>query len=184
MYAAPRAAVTEGGEAACNTSLCRHMKDWFDATVGSQADPCKERNTFVCQASVAFPSFDSSPAKHVATTEGNRTDDPTVGQKHATSEADGQELITSCLKYARNPAEGVQDVLSFLEHFNLDLRRIVDDPTDDPVQRMMQLSLEYGVDAPVSFSRKYDVTAEASAPFTVQVRLSFFFSSRKHSPAM
>ncbi|XP_075559790.1 uncharacterized protein LOC142591351 [Dermacentor variabilis] len=172
MYAAPRAAVTDGGEAACNTSLCRHMKDWFDATVGSQADPCKEWNTFVCQASVAFPSFDSSPAKHVATTEENRTDDPTVAQKHATSEADGQELMMSCLKYARNLAEGVQDVLSFLEQFNLDLRRMVDDPTDDPVQRMMQLSLEYGVDTPVSFSRKYDVTAEASAPFTVQITLN------------
>ncbi|XP_049523871.1 uncharacterized protein LOC125945680 [Dermacentor silvarum] len=173
MQAAPRAAVTEGGEAACNTSLCRHMKDWFDATVGSQADPCKERNTFVCHASVAFPSFDSNPDKHVAIIEANRTDDPTDdGQKHATSEEDGQELMKSCLKYAFNPAKGVQDVLSFLQHFNLDLRRMTDDLAEDPLQRMMQLSLEYGVDAPVSFSRKYDVTGEASAAFALEITLN------------
>ncbi|KAL1442270.1 hypothetical protein MTO96_046496, partial [Rhipicephalus appendiculatus] len=63
---------TEGGQGECDTSMCRHMKDWFDATVGSQADKCKERNTFVCRESVAFPSFDSNVAKPMAATEGKR----------------------------------------------------------------------------------------------------------------
>ncbi|XP_072140227.1 uncharacterized protein [Dermacentor andersoni] len=170
-YAAPRLATTEGGEAKCNTPLCRHMKDWFDATVGSQADPCKERNTFVCHASVAFPSFDLSPPKPVATIDGNsgnRAGDATFREKRTTSEADGLELMKSCLEYAWNPADGVQDVLSFLQLFNLDLRRMADDPAEDPLHRMMQLSFDYGVGVPVSFSRKYDVTAEAPALFAVE----------------
>ncbi|XP_065312360.2 uncharacterized protein [Dermacentor albipictus] len=165
-YAAPRLATTEGGEAKCNTPLCRHMKDWFDVTVGSQADPCKERNTFVCHTSVAFPSFDLSPPK------GNRPDDASFGKKRTTSDADGLELMKSCLEYAWNPADGVQDVLSFLQHFNLDLRRMADDPAEEPLHRMMQLSFDYGVGAPVSFSRKYDVTAEAPAPFALEITLN------------
>lgn len=171
-YAAPRAVATEGGNVECNTSLCRHMKDWFDATVGSQADACKERNTFLCHESVAFPNFDSIVVKPVAATEANGTEEATVGVRRATSEADGQELMNSCIEYAWNPGEGVQDVLSFLQHFNLDLRRMKDDPTEDPLQRMLQLSLDYGVDAPVSFSLKYDVTAEAPGPFTVEITLN------------
>ncbi|KAH6936351.1 hypothetical protein HPB50_016332 [Hyalomma asiaticum] len=171
-YAAPHTAATEGGEVECNTSLCRHMKDWFDATVGSQADPCKERNTFVCHASVTFPSFDSHAATHVAGTGEHEIEDASIRQKRGTGAADRQELMKSCLDYAWNPAEGVQDVLSFLQHFNLDLRRMEDDPTEDPLRRMMQLSFDYGVDTPVSFSRKYDVIAEAPAPFTMQITLN------------
>ncbi|XP_049523127.1 uncharacterized protein LOC125945423 [Dermacentor silvarum] len=132
----------------------------------------KERNTFVCHASVAFPSFDSSPSKPLANIERNGTDGTTFGEKHRSSETDGLELMKSCLEYAWNPADGVHDVLSFLQHFNLDLRRMSEDPLEDPLQRMMQLSFDYGVDAPVSFSRKYDVTAGAPAPFTVEITLN------------
>ncbi|KAK8780788.1 hypothetical protein V5799_017871 [Amblyomma americanum] len=45
---------------------------------------------------------------------------------------------------------------------------MVDDPAEDPLARMMELSLEYGVDAPVSFARQYDVTGESSAPYVVK----------------
>ncbi|XP_075726049.1 uncharacterized protein LOC142767720 [Rhipicephalus microplus] len=173
-YAAPRTVATEGIYVECNTSFCRHMKDWFDATVGSQADACKERNTFVCRESVAFPSFDfhvsKSHAQPKAATEENGTEEATVGVKRSVE--DGQELMNSCLEYARKPTEGVQDVLSFLQHFNLDLRRMKDDPSEDPLQRMMQLSLDYGIDAPVSFSLNYDVTAEGPAPFSLVITLN------------
>ncbi|KAH6937591.1 hypothetical protein HPB50_001871 [Hyalomma asiaticum] len=169
-YEAPRVAVTEGDEFECNTSACRHIKDWVDATVISQADPCKSWNGFVCQDSVTFPSFESDQAEHATTTVENGTEGTTAEQTSATGEEDNRELMKSCLHYAWNPAEGVQDVLSFLRYFNLDLRHMVDDPTEDPLKRMMQLSLEYGVDAPVSFSLKYDVTADA--PFSLEITLN------------
>ncbi|XP_050029642.1 uncharacterized protein [Dermacentor andersoni] len=80
--------------------------------------------------------------------------------------------MKSCAEYSRSPNEGVLDVLSFLSRFNLDLRHMADDPSEDPLQRMVELSLEYGVDAPVAFSRKYDVIGDPSAPFVVDITLN------------
>ncbi|XP_075557501.1 uncharacterized protein LOC142589811 [Dermacentor variabilis] len=80
--------------------------------------------------------------------------------------------MKSCAGYSRNPNEGVLDVLSFLSRFNLDLRHMADDPSEDPLQRMVELSLGYGVDAPVAFSRKYDVIGDPSAPFVVDITLN------------
>ncbi|KAH7943026.1 hypothetical protein HPB52_004009 [Rhipicephalus sanguineus] len=156
----------------CNNSLCRQLKDWFVNTVGRQADPCRKENTFVCDSSVTFPSFPANDTKHSADKNESSDDSANEHYKYGPIGADGDQLMKSCAEYARNPEEGVQDVLSFLSRFNLDIRHMVDDPTEDPLKRMMELSLEYGVDAPVAFSRKYDVIGEASAPFVIDVILN------------
>ncbi|XP_077490888.1 uncharacterized protein LOC144101620 [Amblyomma americanum] len=59
-----------------------------------------------------------------------------------------------------------------MSHFKLDLHRMTDDPKEDPLDRMIELSLDYGLDSPVSFSRKYNVTGEASAPFAFEITLN------------
>ncbi|XP_077490887.1 uncharacterized protein LOC144101619 [Amblyomma americanum] len=53
---APLSPLTDS-PAECSTVFCRKLKDWFNKTVAVQADPCQERNTFVCDPSVAFPGF-------------------------------------------------------------------------------------------------------------------------------
>ncbi|KAH7950305.1 hypothetical protein HPB49_022123 [Dermacentor silvarum] len=122
--------------------------------------------------------------KRSVITEGSRQNDSAHEQEnYGPVGADGDELMKSCVEYSRNPNEGVRDVLSFLSRFNLDLRHMADDPSEDPLQRMMELSFEYGVDAPVSFSRKYDVIGDPSAPFVVDITLNpevneFITSSR------
>ncbi|KAL1483588.1 hypothetical protein MTO96_033086 [Rhipicephalus appendiculatus] len=167
-----RNASLENMRTACNNSVCQHLKDWFVDTVGRQADPCKKRNTFVCDSSVTFPSFPENDTEHTAEKYGSSNDSAIEHFKYGPTGTDGDELMQSCAEYARNPQEGVQDVLSFLSRFNLDIRHMVDDPTEDPLKRMMELSLEYGVDTPVAFSRKYDVIGEASAPFVIDIALN------------
>ncbi|KAH7942693.1 hypothetical protein HPB51_028624 [Rhipicephalus microplus] len=116
-----------------------------------------------------------SPEKirtHSVDEHGSGNDSATEHNHYGPVGADGDELMRSCAEYARKPQEGVQDVLSFLSRFNLDIRHMVDDPVEDPLKRMMELSLEYGVVAPVAFSRKYNVIGEASAPFVIDIALN------------
>ncbi|KAK8759350.1 hypothetical protein V5799_003018 [Amblyomma americanum] len=47
-----------------------------------------------------------------------------------------------------------------------------EDTTNHPVAQMMELSLEYGIDALVAFSREYDVTGNVSTCFSLQIRLN------------
>ncbi|KAL3238809.1 hypothetical protein MRX96_021839 [Rhipicephalus microplus] len=156
----------------CNNSVCRQLKDWFIDMVGRQADPCKKRNTFVCDSTVTFPSFPANETEHSVDERGSGNVSATGHYHYGPVGADGDELMRFCAEYARKPQEGVQDVLSFLSRFNLDIRHMVDDPAEDPLKRMMELSLEYGVVAPVAFSRKYDVIGETSAPFVIDIALN------------
>ncbi|XP_077489155.1 uncharacterized protein LOC144099981 [Amblyomma americanum] len=157
----------------CATLLCKNLKDWLHKTVARQADPCKERNTFVCDPSVSFAGFSTPFAKRTVLAKAFGGDDITKKQQHTFSGEDGERrLLKSCLEYAESPDEGVEDIAAFMSHFQLDLRHMVDDPAEDPLDRMMELSLDYGIDSPVSFSRKYNVTGEASAPFVFEITLN------------
>ncbi|KAH7931519.1 hypothetical protein HPB51_029824 [Rhipicephalus microplus] len=158
------------------------MKDWFDERSVARRTRARSGTPSCAASPWPSPGFDFHVSKPTAATGENATKEATVGVKRSVE--DGQELINSCLEYARKPAEGVQDVLTFLQHFNLDLRRMKDDPSEDPLQRMMQLSLDYGIDAPVSFSLNYDVTAEGPAPFSLVITLNpevREFVSARHS---
>ncbi|KAL1480412.1 hypothetical protein MTO96_051045, partial [Rhipicephalus appendiculatus] len=42
---------------------CGKLKKWFEEAVVSQADPCRERNTFVCNASLVPPSWHGTAGK-------------------------------------------------------------------------------------------------------------------------
>lgn len=157
----------------CSTPLCENLKDWFHKTVAIQADPCKERNTFVCDPSASFPGFNIPFAKRTAMARARGGDGVTKKQQRVSSGGGGEEeLLKSCLEYADNPHEGLEDIAAFMSHFKLGFNRIADDPKEDPLERMMELSLDYGIDSPVSFSRKYNVTGEASAPFVFEVALN------------
>ncbi|XP_077490973.1 uncharacterized protein LOC144101712 [Amblyomma americanum] len=160
--------------AKCSTPLCQSLKQWFKETLGRQADPCKERNTFLCDPAVPFPGFKSPLAKvrSVVISKPDRAHGTAMRQQGASNEGESTDLLKSCLEYSREPDAGVSDILLFLSHLNLDQRRMVDDPAEDPLARMMELSLEYGVDAPVSFARQYDVTGESSAPYVVKIILN------------
>lgn len=83
-----------------------------------------------------------------------------------------KELFQSCLGYALLPQDGVDDVLLFLSHFNLELLNMTEDIAEHPLTRMMQLSLDYGVDVPVSFTRKYNVPGEGAHAFVFQINLN------------
>ncbi|XP_077485816.1 uncharacterized protein LOC144096824 [Amblyomma americanum] len=166
----------------CSTPLCRSLEKWFQKTVGRQANPCKEHNTFVCDPTVSFPGFKSSLAKAqgTATSRAGRTKGKAMREHDGSNQRQSADLLESCLEYSRWPNASVDDVLLFLSHLNLDLRRMVDNPAEDPLARMMELSLDYGVEAPVSFFRQYDVTAKASAPYVVKITLhpevNYFFN--------
>lgn len=173
VYMAPEvlAAASDAASTRCTAPTCHTLKEWFVKLVEDQADPCEERHTFVCDASTAFPQFGGHPTKGMVSQGGDGDRNAAVRKASVGGEGAGN-LTRLCVQYARDPAAGVQDILSFLSHFNLDLRRIEDDAKEDPVSRMMELSLEYGVDWPVSFTRKYDATGKASGPFLLQIDLN------------
>ncbi|XP_077547978.1 uncharacterized protein LOC144160615 [Haemaphysalis longicornis] len=173
VYMAPEvlAAASDAASTRCTAPTCHTLKEWFVKLVEDQADPCEERHTFVCDASTAFPQFRGHPTKGMVS-QGGDGDRNAAFMKASVGGEGAGNLTRLCVQYARDPAAGVQDILSFLSHFNLDLRRIEDDAKEDPVSRMMELSLEYGVDWPVSFTRKYDATGKASGPFLLQIDLN------------
>ncbi|KAH6942635.1 hypothetical protein HPB50_008750 [Hyalomma asiaticum] len=109
---------------------------------------------------------------HSAVVHGSRESAHSNSYSYGPIRADGDDLMQSCVEYSKRPEAGMQDVLSFLSHFNLDIRHMADDPAEDPLKRMMELSLDYGVDAPVAFTRHYDVTGDASAPFVIDIALN------------
>ncbi|XP_065311478.1 uncharacterized protein [Dermacentor albipictus] len=177
------------GTMECDTPQCGKIKQWFEEAVVSQADPCRERNTFVCNASLMLPSWDATagkktldelmmPASSFATTSGQGA----TNEYHSAKEKNGLSYISeACLRYAWNPEEGVEDVLAFLSHFKLDLRNIAEDTTEDPLGRMIELSFEYGLEVLVSFSLDYNVTSDIYNAFVVQINVSseleeFFWS--------
>ncbi|KAH9379307.1 hypothetical protein HPB48_011837 [Haemaphysalis longicornis] len=90
------------------------------------------------------------------------------GEQHRTRHSD---LFKSCVQYAENPQEGLESVLAFLFRFKLDMRDMADDPTEDALTRMVQLSFAYDVHPLVSFTGVYDVTSDASAPFVLKIEL-------------
>ncbi|KAH7944176.1 hypothetical protein HPB52_016737 [Rhipicephalus sanguineus] len=189
-YDAPLVVGAEGTAASeCTSPQCGKLNKWFEEAVVSQADPCRERNTFVCNASLVLPSWDEMAEKMPL---GERTlphtlSAPPSGKGEATGSGSAKETVglselsESCLRYAWNPEEGVEDILMFLSQFNLDLRKMADDVTEDPLERMIELSFGYGLDPLVSFSMEYNVTSDANHAFVLQISTSaeleeFFWS--------
>ncbi|KAL1480415.1 hypothetical protein MTO96_051048, partial [Rhipicephalus appendiculatus] len=81
-------------------------------------------------------------------------------------------LFQSCVQYATVPEDGVDDVLLLLSNFNLELLNMTEDSAEHPLTRMMQLSLDYGIEVPVSFTREYDVSVEGPQAFVLQINVS------------
>ncbi|XP_077491774.1 uncharacterized protein LOC144102357 [Amblyomma americanum] len=179
-YDAPWVADEPGSAAECNSSQCHRLRDWFENTVAAQADPCRERNIFVCDGSIPFAASEAASPKVGSRKQRPPSSYPAPAVDNAAAIKAGNplpakhlaELADSCTHYAANPREGVDDVLAFLSHMNLDLRRMKKDTTKHPVAQMMELSLEYGIDALVAFSREYDVTGNVSTCFSLQIRLN------------
>ncbi|XP_075741778.1 uncharacterized protein LOC142792739 [Rhipicephalus microplus] len=173
----------------CTSPQCGELKKWFEEVVVSQADPCRERNTFVCNASLILPGWDGMAGKTSSDQRMlPRTHSGTASAKEGATgagrskEAVGlSELSELCLRYAWNPEEGVEDILMFLSQFKLDLRKITDDATEDLLERMMELSFGYGLNPVVSFSMQYSVTSVADHAVILQISTSseleeFFWS--------
>ncbi|KAH7950079.1 hypothetical protein HPB49_019437 [Dermacentor silvarum] len=156
---------TEIASSECNTSVCRTLQQWFVSTVVSQADPCRKKNRFVCDASKSLPPFEPSIEKvpavtgKLTSTEGTEAVANAMAVKSQSKKQpqDSNELFQSCFRYSMLRKEGVEDVLLFLSNFNLDFRKMVEDSKEHPLTRMMELSLDYGVDVPVSFTRMHNI---------------------------
>ncbi|KAH8037795.1 hypothetical protein HPB51_017295 [Rhipicephalus microplus] len=189
-YDAPLVAEAERAAASeCTSPQCGELKKWFEEVVVSQADPCRERNTFVCNASLVLPSWDGMaektpsdqrmlPHMHSATASAKEV---ATGAGRSNEAVGLSELSQLCLRYAWNPEEGVEDILMFLSQFKLDLRKITDDATEDLLERMMELSFGYGLHPVVSSSMQYSVTSIADHAFILQISTSsqleeFFWS--------
>ncbi|XP_065280239.1 uncharacterized protein [Dermacentor albipictus] len=179
-YFAPRLGATETASAECNTSVCRVLRKWFVSTVVSQANPCRKRNRFICDNSMSLPHFGPSvnkvPAvnRKLASTEGTDAVAKAMAVKSQSKKQpqDSNQLLHLCFQYAMTQKDGVEDIQLFLSHFNLEFCNIVEDSKECPLTRMMELSLDYGVDVPVSFTRKHNVTGDGSQAFVLQINLN------------
>ncbi|KAH7949617.1 hypothetical protein HPB49_012789 [Dermacentor silvarum] len=173
----------------CDSPQCGKLKEWLEEVVASQADPCRERNTFLCNASLTLPSWDATTGKSTLHERTPRTfisasasEEGAITEDHSSKEKNGlSEISKACLRYAWNPEEGVEGILAFLSHFKLDLRNMAEDTTEDPLERMIELSLGYGLDVLVSFSLDYNVTGDIFHAFDVQINANseleeFFWS--------
>ncbi|KAL3214564.1 hypothetical protein MRX96_034838 [Rhipicephalus microplus] len=180
-YFAPAVIAEEGTSAVCKTSACLSLRQWFVETVMSQADPCRKKNRFTCEASLNLPTFHEL-TEEVSTEAGNLSSieevKPVAG--HSANKAQDKmrrtesrnELFQSCVQYAVVSEEGVDDVLLLLSNFNLELLNMTEDSAEHPLARMMQLSLDYGIEVPVSFARKYNVSGEGAHAFELQIDVS------------
>ncbi|XP_049523915.1 uncharacterized protein LOC125945707 [Dermacentor silvarum] len=179
-YFAPRMVATEIASSECNTSVCRTLQQWFVSTVVSQADPCRKKNRFVCDASLSLPPFEPSIEKvpavtgKLTSTEGTEAVANAMAVKSQSKKQpqDSNELFQSCFRYSMLRKEGVEDVLLFLSNFNLDFRHMVEDSNEHPLTRMMELSFDYGIDVPVSFTRMHNIAGDGPQAFVLQVNIN------------
>ncbi|KAH7949425.1 hypothetical protein HPB49_009600 [Dermacentor silvarum] len=171
---------TEIASSECNTSVCRTLQQWFVSTVVSQADPCRKKNRFVCDASLSLPPFEPSIEKvpavtgKLTSTEGTEAVANAMAVKSQSKKQpqDSNELFQSCFRYSMLRKEGVEDVLLFLSNFNLDFRHMVEDSNEHPLTRMMELSFDYGIDVPVSFTRMHNIAGDGPQAFVLQVNIN------------
>ncbi|XP_075741777.1 uncharacterized protein LOC142792738 [Rhipicephalus microplus] len=180
-YFAPAVIAEEGTSAVCKTSACLSLRQWFVETVMSQADPCRKKNRFTCEASLSLPNFQRL-TEEVSTEAGSLSSteevEPIAGpsatkaQNKMRRTESRNELFQSCVQYAVVSEEGVDDVLLLLSNFNLELLNMTEDSAEHPLARMMQLSLDYGIEVPVSFARKYNVSGEGAHAFELRIDVS------------
>ncbi|XP_075559862.1 uncharacterized protein LOC142591420 [Dermacentor variabilis] len=148
--------------------------EWYVYCVWAETSRLR-KGTRICENTLAELM---TPASIFATASGQVA----TNEYHSAKEKNGLSYISeACLRYAWNPEEGVEDILAFLSHIKLDLRNITEDTTEDPLERMIELSFEHGLDVLVSFSLDYNVTGDIYHAFVVQINASSeleeFFSS-------
>ncbi|KAK8757831.1 hypothetical protein V5799_004538 [Amblyomma americanum] len=73
-----------------------------------------------------------------------------------------------CVRYGFKLNSSLADVKAFTGYFKLNLWQLREEPTEDVLARMLQLSLEYGLHPVVSFVRHFRYARDPSEPFELQ----------------
>lgn len=76
---------------------------------------------------------------------GSREAQVTVPASGQTSAQKAVGLVRACVTFAKTPDTEVPAVRAFAATLKLDLFDMSDDPAEDPLDRMLQLSLDYGI---------------------------------------
>ncbi|XP_077507989.1 uncharacterized protein LOC144119166 [Amblyomma americanum] len=77
-----------------------------------------------------------------------------------------------CVRYGFKLNSSLADVKAFTGYFKLNLWQLREEPTEDVLARMLQLSLEYGLHPVVSFVRHFRYARDPSEPFELQIDIS------------
>ncbi|XP_077512819.1 uncharacterized protein LOC144124012 [Amblyomma americanum] len=169
----------------CETSACQAQSRWLLSMMRNQVDPCWETNAFVCTRS-ALPSVQLARVMQAGHKDG---DHGASGHSRANHGVDRDkrahrhrrrsdvDLHAACHSYVSRPEEGVDTVRQFAAQFNLDLGSMKDDLNEDPLDRVLNLSLHFGVHCILRAQRDFDIADEPSWPSVLRVVVAQEISS-------
>ncbi|KAH6939416.1 hypothetical protein HPB50_017814 [Hyalomma asiaticum] len=167
----------------CETAACNRQSKWLVSMISKQVNPCWETNAFVCDRTPLSrgSKLRVMQVRDGGTAVGNETVRISPHSKHLKQGASrtvphwyyipqtDQELQRACDIYAASREESMESVRKFMAQFNLDLASMQDDGDEDPLDRVLEVSLLFGLGALVQIRRRYDLISDPAKPFKLEV---------------
>ncbi|XP_065289001.1 uncharacterized protein [Dermacentor albipictus] len=172
----------------CSTPACLAIRHRLLGAIEPFMNPCRNLNYFSCSVGERRSLVDQ---EEEAVDEGPgeaavpgaerpvqfyRAPHRLVRGRGPRIQADGKSLksimIRTCYLYSETLRNSLDVLPNVTQYFNLNFPNVVFDPNEDPVERMLQLSLEYGLHPIVSFVRRFRYTRDPSEPFELQIDIT------------
>ncbi|KAH7951497.1 hypothetical protein HPB52_009967 [Rhipicephalus sanguineus] len=136
-------------DAVCRSSDCFALETLLRSQLNRTADPCEDFYGYVCGygngQTASFISKNDVVKKRMTAPLLERA---TRAMRRATRW--GRNLHASCLKFSQVAEKELGNIRKFMASLKLELGDVPEDPLEDPVDRMVQLSLVYAVPVIVS----------------------------------
>ncbi|KAH6932274.1 hypothetical protein HPB50_004147 [Hyalomma asiaticum] len=166
----------------CSTPACLAIRHRLLGAIEPFMNPCRNLNFFSCSVADRRSLVEQEENAEEASG-GTDTWVPSFRAPQILARgraprirAGGQPLrdimIHTCYMYSESLRDSLEVVQKTTQYFNLYYPNVVPDPNEDPIARMMQLSLEYGLHPIVSFVRRFRYTRDPSEPFDLQIDIT------------
>ncbi|XP_037512187.1 uncharacterized protein LOC119388889 [Rhipicephalus sanguineus] len=168
----------------CTTPACLAIRHRLLGAIEPFMNPCRNLNFFSCSIGdrralieqeeenleeASVPETDTSGQSFWAPQRLVRGRAPRI-------QAGGQALrdimIHQCNLYSESLRDSLEVVEKVTGYFKLYYPNVTDDSKEEPVARMLQLSLEYGLHPIVSFVRRFRYTRDPSEPFELRIDIT------------